>query len=365
MSAEGTLNPQTIEFENITNLEYIPENTFSQNKKDLYYRKGNRCINLPNNLENLYFNKVNIGVIAPNAFDLKDLKNFSWNEVNIKRVQHLAVQLKFNKGGNFSISKSNFEVCENLAFKLFATQAIFVENKFIELYSVAINATSEIFIFNANNVNNMQAYAISLLAEHVQITKNKFEYLETNAFAKISPGLMYFSPRNFGHLFFTYEFSNNFVNFMGAASLNPDVQAYNNVATEIKFDRNVFHCSCENLGWLFSGSGYGYTTKLLQDFYDNVIEEDNNNQCEDAPCKSTLSLKSARDFIKNRRCFENRTLENLCGVEIITSTQATKATGKTKKKFKAKGMSNDLIKVNIFLFVSVQFYNCFVAFCNF
>jgi hypothetical protein len=303
-----THNPVTIIFENIADLEYIPENTFSQIKRRLPLPG---CFNPARDFQNLLFKNINIGTVAPKAFnDLKDFYNLTWNKVKVKRLQHLAVEVAFNKSGNFSIRQSYIEVCEHLAFKITGIQAVFVENKFIDIFSGAINGTIGNFVFSMNSVNNLQSYGISILAENVEISYNHFEYLRASAFERISPGLLQNSQRNFGSLKFIYEFNHNFINFMDAASLNPDMQAYDNVATELKFHHNAFFCSCENLGWIFSSIGYGYNTALLGEFYGTIAEEEYKNTCSYTSCD--LPLYAAQKLIENGKCIDNDTAEILC-----------------------------------------------------
>lgn len=345
-----THNPANIRFENISSLGYIPENTFSQIKKQAY-KPG--CINPSRDLESLSFDRVNIGTVAPRAFnELKDLHNFSWNAVKVDRLQHLAVQLEFNNAGNFSIRKSNLEVCEHLAFKIVGKYGEFVKNSFVDLFPSSINGTVDTFLFELNTVNNLQSYGISILAQNVKMIDNRFEYLRAGAFERISPGLLQDSQRNFGTLKFSYEFSHNYLNFMDAGSINPDMISYNNVAADIKWTRNSLFCSCENLGWLLSGIGHGYGSKLLQDFYQTVMDDGYKNMCSYTSCD--LSLKEAGRLLVEGSCLQNITAENLCTAkEDVYMTRAITNDKTTQMPFETISGSS---KVHTFYFRFTIFF---------
>lgn len=305
-----TQNPQSVIFEHIGQIDYIPEDSFFQITKRIPL--GSCNVRPVADLQNVRFIDVNIGFISPKAFnDLKDFYHFSWHNVKVMRMQHLAIELEFNKTGNFSVSESSIDVLEHLSFKIIGHQAFFLENKFVDVNAGAINGTLGNFTFRNNSVNNFQSYGISILAENVVFADNRFEYLRAGAFEKISPGLLHDSRRNFASIRFLYQFTRNTVNFMDAASLNPDVEAYGNVASDITFLDNGFFCSCENLGWMLSSVGHGQNTAALKSFYETLIaDQGNENFCSYTTCH--LSLENIYLFLNENRCFRNLSAENLC-----------------------------------------------------
>lgn len=307
-----TKNPQTVIFEHISQIDYIPEDTFSQITPRIPL--GSCAVKPVVDLQNVHFIDVNIDFISPKAFNnLKDFYQFSWHNVKVKRMQHLAIELEFNRTGNFSVSESSIDVCEHLSFKIIGKQVFFTENKFVEIDAGAINGTLGNFTFKKNSVNSIQSYGISILAENVVFADNRFEYLRAGAFEKISPGLLHDSRRNFASIRFLYQFTHNTVNFMDAASLNPDVGAYERVASDVLFRHNAFFCSCENLGWILSSIGHGYNTAILKNFYDILTKPNNENFCSYTTCD--LPLKNIYLLVEENRCKTNSTAESLCNKE--------------------------------------------------
>lgn len=192
---------------------------------------------------------VNIDTVESDAFFIPSgFGLFEMSNVQIKRLQSSAVKIRYFKDGVFSIQNSSINVIEHLAVQLSVKNLTITNNKFVEIGPGGVNGTIENFSFNDNYVNTLQPQAFSILSKNVSIQNNRFEYLKSGSLEKISPGLLEDSGRNFGSLKFNYLFKENYVNYVDAGALHPDVDAYNNVASDLEIIWNQFTCNCANLG---------------------------------------------------------------------------------------------------------------------
>ncbi|XP_057663483.1 uncharacterized protein LOC130898304 [Diorhabda carinulata] len=299
--------PASVSFENIAYLEEIPKLAFAQHDKITH---SYNCITPKNDFRTLSFKNVTIGTVQSNAFHMPNkFGDFSFTDVKINRMQASAILVKLDKLSKFTIANSEIDVVEHLAFQTTAKTVAFKQNKFIDIASSGINGTIENFEFSINAVNTLQPYSISILCTNVHIFQNKFEYMKSGALEKISPGLLEDSGMNFGKLKFVYEFKNNTIRFMDAGSINPDIAAYGNVATEIIVHGNRILCECGNIAWIFPGVGHGFNTRYLVPFYENLLNNKSNNLCSSS---CDLPLASAIQQLQNGKCLDNVTADWIC-----------------------------------------------------
>lgn len=231
---------------NIDYIESIPSFTFSQYIKPIH---TSGCFVPSRDFGNFSMTNVNVDTVESNAFYMPSgFGVFEMTNVTIKRLQSSAIMIRYENNGRFIMKNSNFGILEHLAVQLFVKNVTIHNNKFIEISSSGINGSIENFSFTDNTVNTLQPHGFSILSQKVFIQNNKIEYLKSGALEKISPGLLEDSGRNFGSLKFTYLFKENYVNFLDAGSLNPDVDAYNNVRSEVDVIWNQFTCNCEDVG---------------------------------------------------------------------------------------------------------------------
>lgn len=313
--------PQVI-FENISLIDVIPTKTFGQINK-AYHTVG--CYAQPVDFQSVYFRNVTINTIQSNAFvGLNHFKNFTFYNVNIKRIETAGVQLKHDSSSGFEMKNCVVEAVEYSGIQIYGKLAIFADNHFTDIWSNGINGTFGDFYFTKNVVETLQPHAFSVLATNIFILDNDFLHLKSAALEKLSPGLLQDSGMNFGKLKFMYDFSKNSLNFLDAGSIHPDYVSYENVQTEMMFSRNKFLCSCENLGWLVSSLGHGPNTALLEPFYEMVMDDSYGNVCDKSygkPCDVPITM--VRQMVGNGKCLANVTLDVLCDrlhpVETTTS----------------------------------------------
>ncbi|XP_072383990.1 uncharacterized protein [Diabrotica undecimpunctata] len=300
--------PTSVIFENIAYIEEIPKDTFAQIQRTTH---SYGCINPRKDFYALSFKNVTIDTVGSRAFYMpQNFGNFTFTDVKINRLQTSALLAKLEKLSQFIIEDSKIDVVEHLAFQVTSKNVEIKNNKFVDIAGSAFNGTAEKFTFYNNYVNTFHPYAISILVTNVYIWKNTFEYLKSGALQKISPGLLEDSGRNFGSLRFIYQFKNNTIHSMDAGSLNPDVEAYKNVATKMMLEGNIIKCECINIGWIFSGSGHGSNTPMLENFYLTLLDPNSDNKCS-ASCNLPLSASS--EMISNGKCSEDITVSLLCG----------------------------------------------------
>lgn len=300
-------NPTKIVFKNVKYIDVIPENTFSIPHMVKYNGVASQ-----HELQEILFEDVSIGTIEGHAFhSLRGFKTFNWTNVNVTRLHANAIKIHFNTTekyqGSFTLMHSAIEISEYLSFQLYVKQALFRNNKFVEIMPGGINGTIETFDFFSNIINTLQPGAISILSKTVNIMDNTFNYLKYGSLEKISPGLLVDSHISFGNLQFSYKFIKNKIIYVDAGSLNPDMEAYNKVSTHFDFSSNSILCSCENMGWLMSGVGHGYSTSSLQHFYEIITDRNNSNVCSGISCMKMIS--DIKHLLKNDKCTP---IENFC-----------------------------------------------------
>lgn len=232
--------------ENIEYIENIPGYTFSQYIKPTH---SAGCVVPTKDFGNFSFTNGSIGTIESGAFYMPSgFGKFELFNVNIKRMQSSAIYIEYDKKGEFLLNNCSVDVMEHLAIRLSVRNATISENKFVEISSGAINGSIENFSFNDNSVDTLQPQAFSILTKNVVIQSNKFQYMKSGALEKISPGLLADSGRNFASLKFYYLFKENYVSNFDAGAINPDIDAYNNVASDVQLTWNQFNCQCHNIG---------------------------------------------------------------------------------------------------------------------
>lgn len=242
----STITPNFI-MENIGYIETIPSFTFSQYIKPIHTAG---CIVPTTDFGNFSMTNVTIDTVESNAFYMPSgFSLFEMINVRINRLQNSAIFIRYeNKNGRFVIENSTMGVLDHLAIQLSVVNVTISDSKFIEIAAGGINGTIENFAFSGNTINTLQPHAFSMLVKNVAILSNRIEYLKSGALEKISPGLLEDSGRNFGRLRFNYLFKENYVNYLDAGSLQPDLDSYNNVASDVIVVRNQFSCNCENVG---------------------------------------------------------------------------------------------------------------------
>lgn len=277
-----THNPPTVIFENISNIETLPRDTFVQIKKTAY-RPG--CFTPVNDLESIYFKNVHIGMIQTEAFkNLTNMKNFTWSNVSVSRFAFGAVQLEFVEEACGLVKNFNFGVLEPMAFQITGDGFSLIQGFVADMWATAVNGTIYDFEFQNSTVDNIQSGAIAILSQNVYITDNHFRSIESGSFHKISPGLLHDSQRNFGRLLFTYKFRNNIIDHVEDGGIRPDIEAYKNVAAEVSFTDNILQCSCESLTWMGADIDLGNGFSVLKDFNTLVLDPTNKNKCNFTPC---------------------------------------------------------------------------------
>lgn len=275
-------NPPKMIFENISRIETLPRETFIQVKKT-FYKPG--CFVPVNDLDEIEFRNVTIGTIEPEAFkSLTDMKNFEWKNVTIARINYAALKMQFVEGGKAAITDSNLGVLEPLALQIVGDGLSIKNNKIQDLSPYSINGTIYDFEFANNTIDNLQSSAIGVLSQNTYINNNYFRYVESGAFKKISPGLLHDSQRNFGTLYFVYDFNNNLFEHVEDKGIRPDIEAYKNVASLVNFTDNTLQCSCEAISWLGAEVELGFNFTVLKDFNTMILDPKNRNTCNFNPC---------------------------------------------------------------------------------
>ncbi|KAF2895526.1 hypothetical protein ILUMI_10649 [Ignelater luminosus] len=275
-------NPPQIYLENVSFMETLPRDTFTQVKRTAY-KPG--CINPVNDLNGIFFKNVNIGTIETEAFKtLIDMRNFSWYNVSVKKVNLNAIHLTFEDGARAYMNKCNLDIVEPMGIRITGDGLSITRGRVGNMWGSGINGTIYDFAFNNNTVCNIQSGAISILALNVEMVDNDFQSIESGAFQKISPGLLHDSRRNFGTLMFSYKFSNNLVQRVEDGGIKPDIIAYKNVAAEVTYTDNTLQCSCEGLTWLGADVDLGYGYSVLKDFNTMILDPPNKNKCTFTPC---------------------------------------------------------------------------------
>ncbi|KAB0796195.1 hypothetical protein PPYR_10256 [Photinus pyralis] len=275
-------NPPKMIFENISRIEILPRQTFAQIKK-IFYKPG--CYLPAFDLNALEFRNVNFGTIESGAFDnLSDMTNFEWTNVTVSRIAYAAMKMQFVQGGKGSISNSNLGVLEPMALQFVGDGLSIKNNKIEDLSPSSINGTVYDFEFVNNTVDNLQSSAIAVLSQNTYINNNHFRNVESGAFKKVSPGLLHDSQRNFGTLYFVYDFNNNLFEHVEDKGIRPDIEAYKNVASLVNFTENTLQCSCETISWLGAEVDLGFNYTVLKDFNTMILDPKNKNNCNFNPC---------------------------------------------------------------------------------
>ncbi|XP_066138938.1 uncharacterized protein [Euwallacea fornicatus] len=305
--------PPIVMFENISSIDKIPSFTFMQIEK-AYHSTG--CYIPQVDFHSIYLKNVSIGVVQPNAFvATNNFSNFSLIDVHIQRIQTSGIQVRMDLKGGFEMRRCFLGHVEPLGMQLFGKRAVFSENHFEEISFSGINATLEDFYFTKNFIAVFESQGFSVLATNMFILDNNFLLLKSGAMERLSPGLIQDSGRNFGKLKFRYDFSKNTLNYLEVDSLHPDVLSYDNVPTEMMFSRNIFNCTCENIGWLFS-----YNNPKLEPFYEMVLDGEYANVCDNTAERGChLLLKRLKGVVQCGKCSHNFTLERLCRSESVAN----------------------------------------------
>lgn len=295
-------NPPRIHFQNVYNTEFLPRQTFYQIRRATYRQN---CILPTRDLEEITFENVHFGTIETEAFtNLTNIKTFKWQNVTANHIQTSAIQIHMSQESTIEMIKNKFDIMEHLAFRLTTTTATFANNTFGYLHGSSINGTISYFNFVNNNVATIDSNGIQLLAYQVIISNNYFNYLYSNALLKISPGLLFDSRRNFATIMFVYEFSNNKIKYSDVGGINPDFDAYKNVASNITIKNNLLHCSCQKLGWMSNNMEYQHGFQHIHKFYHYYfLNATNQNYCYFDKCNLQLN------FVQNVMC--NNKYENL------------------------------------------------------
>lgn len=277
-----THNPPKMIFENIKRLDVLPRETFVQIKKTVY-KPG--CFIPVSDLNSIIFKNVNIGTIETEAFKyLSDMENFIWENVSVDKVSFGAVKLEFKEKSKALLKGCDLEVVEPMGFQISGPALSMVQSRYGNLWGSSVNGTIYDFEFNNNTVRNIQAGAISVLAQNVYMVDNHFESIESGAFKKIGPGLLHDSQTNFGRLKFIYHFSNNLIEHVQDGGIRPDIEAYDNVSADIVYKYNTLQCSCESLSWMGADVDLGKGFSVLKDFNAMVLDPLNSNKCSFTPC---------------------------------------------------------------------------------
>lgn len=299
-------NPPAIEFKNVENIDFLPADTFFQTRRSTYRQT---CFLPIQDLQEITFDNVHFGTIETGAFaNLTDIKTFKWHNVSIDRIQTSAVQVHMSEDSEMTLIDNKFDVLEHLAFRLTTSTLTIANSTFGHLYGSAINGTISYFNFINNKVTTIDSNGIQMLTYQVTIINNYFNYLYSNALLKISPGLLFDSRRNFATIMFGYEFTNNKIKYSDVGGINPDFDAYKNVASNITIKYNQFECSCKKLGWMSNNMEYQHGFLHIHKFYNNYfLNVTNRNYCQLDKCNLPLN------FAQNKMCNDkNEPLDRYC-----------------------------------------------------
>ncbi|XP_044766839.1 uncharacterized protein LOC123322852 [Coccinella septempunctata] len=355
-------NPTKVVIKNVRNINSIPENTFSVPHMVKYNGETSQ-----HELQEIEFDHVHVGTIEGHAFhSLRGFRNFTWRNVKVDRLHANAIKITFNMtekyAGEFRMEKSAVEISEYLSFQMYVKKASFLNNEFVEIMPGGINGTVETFNFVDNVVNTLQSGSISILSKTVNIIGNTFNYLKSGSLEKISPGLLIDSHTSFGNLNFQYKFNNNNVIYVDAGSLNPDMVAYTKVATDFFFSYNTFLCTCENMGWLMSSIGHGYSTSSLQKFYETITNRENLNICSGLSCRKTIA--DIQQSLENGSCNPKFTMEYFCQTTTVAPTtdpskyRSEEVMWLNRSDMVHSGSNNSITNVFLLLFTSFYFIYC-------
>ncbi|KAF5294956.1 hypothetical protein FQA39_LY13319 [Lamprigera yunnana] len=281
LQANVVHNPPKIIFEDIGNITLRRE-MFTQIRKTLY-KPG--CFIPSIDLHSITFKNVTIDTIESEAFrNLTDVKEFYMENVRVNKIHFGAVQVQFVPGAAGYLNKSHIGVMEPLAVQVNGDGLSILNSHIEDMWGSSINGTMYDFEFINNTVNLLRSGAISILAKSVYINNNLFRNVESGCLKKITPGLLHDSTRNFGTLYFGYDFNQNVIEHVQDGGVRPDIEAYKNVATHINYTSNTLLCSCEATSWLGAevDLGFGYT--VLKDFNTMILDPKNRNVCNFNPC---------------------------------------------------------------------------------
>lgn len=277
-----TQNPRKVFFENITRIDNLLADTFSQ-MKSLRYKPV--CGFTAMELEEIYFRNVSIGNIETAAFkNLSEIRKFEWTDVVVDKVNYGALKIRFVDNGEGLIVNCSLGIVEPLAFQITADRFTIKGTKIKDLWHSGLNGTSSNFIFTNNTVKNLQSGSIAILSQNVVIAFNYFTNVESGAFNKVSPGLLHDSQTHFGKLYFVYDFNHNTIAHVEDKGIRPDIETYRNVASYLNYTENHLQCSCESLSWLGAEVDLGFGYNVLKDFNMMILNPKNKNSCTFRPC---------------------------------------------------------------------------------
>lgn len=238
-----SLFPPRVIFENIGNIENIPENTFTQINK--VFNQA-RCV-LPNNVFNsLYFRNVSINTVQGQAFHMpNNFGNASFVNVRIKTLGPSSFIINHESKGEFIFENSAVDLVKPSAIHITGQKIVLSKNKFGEISSGGFKINTKTFDFINNSVHKfLHSQAFTIVSQRALVSSNHFKYLKTKAFSAMSASAGRFS---------TYEFSGNNIDYLEDDSLLPSMNSYKNLLTQVTFKKNKFSCECSQSG--------GYTTK--------------------------------------------------------------------------------------------------------
>ncbi|CAG9857515.1 unnamed protein product [Phyllotreta striolata] len=305
--------PKLVRMENVGYIRTIPSFAFGQSATDDGTATGTTAAAIAGStsgLRRVFLRNVTVDTVESNAFRLHDAcANFTVQNSRINRIQTSGIDVVLDKGGEFLVENTRIDVFEHLALRITGANAEFRNNKLGEMWSSAVNGTIENFKFSHNAVATLEAGAVAILCTRARLSHNRFEYVRSGGFGKISPGLLVESNRNFGQLRFVYEFRGNAIAAMDAGGLNPDFEAYGNVATDVLVKKNALLCSCFNIGWMFAETGHGFDSQRLRPFYDLLTDAGNENVCLSA-CNFPLS--KAAEIFKAGNCPASDAPDAIC-----------------------------------------------------
>lgn len=149
ISDEFTQNPQEIHFENITWIEEIPANAFTQISR----RKAPAICELQyydnDDLESIVFRNVNIGTINARAFfHLENMKTFSLYSVKIHKIKTEGLHVRMRNPNKFIAYNCLIKKMERHAIFMGGRKLLIAENDFIEI----VTNREKTICFNTSNV---------------------------------------------------------------------------------------------------------------------------------------------------------------------------------------------------------------------
>lgn len=307
--------PEHITFENIGLIPEIPTKIFKQMKNPIAtsytcsINTGAIAVNY------VKFSYVNIGTISTGAFqNLTDVKNFTWDNVNIDKVEPLGIQVQMENYNTFNITNCLLKNVQYKAFDIKSTKINLVDSDIEEIFPNGFQVTSLEFDFLNNTVHKLHSFGFTILSQNVSFLNNVFVSLKTSALQGIGPGLLQNVFLNFGQLHFTYNFKNNSIYHADIGSLHPDWNAYKNVKSSLNIVFNSLSCECKELAWIVMKDGLGDEFSSLMKFNHHYLDVRNKNMCLDlnTPCQLPIIVVAGRYHLTSGLCNSKISAKDLC-----------------------------------------------------